>query len=354
MPPLLFSLNKINGCFNRGVRCWNPGLDFDTIGIMQAEAKTCQNCKNQFTIEPEDFQFYERVKVPPPTFCPQCRFQRRCAFRNERHLYRTKSALSGKDLVTIFPPELGTTVYEEKEWWSDAWDPMSYGRDYDFSRNFFEQFFELVRLVPRINRNVLEDVNSEYSANAGRCKNCYLIFNANDDEDCAYGNGMDLSKHCYDNSHVRKSELCYQSVWLDQCYRTHYSLNCAECNEVWFSKNCRGCTNCFGCVNLRNKKYCIWNQEYSKEEYETRLKDLRLDTHSGISKAREQAMSVWKKFPVKYLEGVKNADVSGEYVTNSRNVKQGYIVVEGENLRYVQYLQFLPPTKDCYDLTFFG
>jgi len=32
---------------------------------MNPEARTCQNCKTQFTIAPEDFQFYEKIKVPP-------------------------------------------------------------------------------------------------------------------------------------------------------------------------------------------------------------------------------------------------------------------------------------------------
>jgi len=31
----------------------------------QNETKNCQNCKNDFTIEPDDFSFYEKIKVPP-------------------------------------------------------------------------------------------------------------------------------------------------------------------------------------------------------------------------------------------------------------------------------------------------
>ena len=29
---------------------------------------TCQNCKKDFIIESGDFLFYEKMKVPPPTF----------------------------------------------------------------------------------------------------------------------------------------------------------------------------------------------------------------------------------------------------------------------------------------------
>ena len=32
------------------------------------ETKSCQNCKNDFIIEPDDFAFYDKIKVPPPTF----------------------------------------------------------------------------------------------------------------------------------------------------------------------------------------------------------------------------------------------------------------------------------------------
>ena len=32
---------------------------------MNSETKTCQNCKQSFIIEPEDFEFYEKMKVPP-------------------------------------------------------------------------------------------------------------------------------------------------------------------------------------------------------------------------------------------------------------------------------------------------
>lgn len=34
----------------------------------KSETKICQNCKKDFTIDPEDFKFYEKIKVPSPTF----------------------------------------------------------------------------------------------------------------------------------------------------------------------------------------------------------------------------------------------------------------------------------------------
>ena len=56
-------------------------------------------------------------------------------------------------------------VYDQAYRWSDAWDFRDYGRDFDFSRPFFEQFAELLEVVPQPNltSNYLLDENSEYT-----------------------------------------------------------------------------------------------------------------------------------------------------------------------------------------------
>src|SRR3989344_8201029 len=67
------------------------------------EKKICQNCRGEFIIEPEDFSFYEKIGVPAPTFCPECRLVRRLAFRNERTLYRRACDLCKKEKVMMYP-----------------------------------------------------------------------------------------------------------------------------------------------------------------------------------------------------------------------------------------------------------
>ena len=103
------------------------------------ENKICQNCKKDFTIEIEDFNFYEKIQVPPPTFCPFCRMIRRFTFRNERYLFRRLSALDSKEIFSGFPPEADIKTYENNYWFSDKWDPLKNGFEYDFDKNFFDQ-----------------------------------------------------------------------------------------------------------------------------------------------------------------------------------------------------------------------
>jgi len=318
------------------------------------ETRNCQNCKQEFVIDQEDFNFYEKMKVPAPTFCPFCRTQRRWAFRNERGLYKRKCDFSGKEIFSMYAPDSPVKVYDRDIWLSDVWNPMDYAKDIDWSKPFLSQLFDLWREVPLRCNNVIKGINSDYVNNATDPKNSYLIFNSNWTEDSMYSNGIDNSKDCVDMSHCDKAEMCYQSFWITSSYKVFYSSQCSESSDLWFCKDCLGCMNCFGCVNLRNKNYCFFNEQYTKEDYERKLKEYKLHTRGWVEKAWEEASSFWKKFPNKNIQGIKNQNSTGSYITHSKNVKDSFLIREGENLRYCQYLQATPSAKDCYDYSNWG
>ncbi len=328
---------------------------------MQSETKThstssvqaCQNCKKEFRIDSEDFNFYEKMKVPPPTFCPECRAQRRFTYRNERKLFRAKNAFTGKDIFSLYPAESGRKIITQEEWHGDNWDAIEYGEDYDFSRPFFEQFFEIERKVPVYNLNVQRMINSSYSGNATGLKNSYLCFNSNYSEDCMYGNAIDYCKDCLDNSHINHSERCHECFWLQNCYQCYFTTMSVESRNLLFCRDCLGCSDCFGCTNLRKASYCIFNIQYSKEEYEKKIKEMRLDTIGGVKKAREKTRKFWKTQPIKYHQGLKNLNTTGSYITNSKNVQDSFLVRESENMRYCQYM-LVPKNKECYDASIWG
>ena len=191
---------------------------------MKEEIRKCQNCKKDFTIEPDDFGFYEKIKVPPPTFCPECRLVRRLSFRNERALYKRKCDLCVKDEILMFDQNSPFKAYCFSCWWSDGWDPMQYGKEYIFDKPFFEQYKELLSMVPRPGKIQQEyNVNSEYTNRVSNMKNCYLTFGCNEDEDCMYGSWMNDDIQSVDCLHVQKSELCYECVDCMNCYDRSYS-----------------------------------------------------------------------------------------------------------------------------------
>jgi len=319
---------------------------------MNSETKTCQNCKTEFIIESEDFAFYDKMKVPPPTFCPHCRMMRRFLFRSEHYLNRRADGVDGKEIFSGIPIQSPYKIYNRDYWWSDAWSALDYGRDYDFGRPFFAQFKELLEAVPWCGQTVLNMVNSDYCDQASYCKNSYLSFDVDYLEDCAYLVNCNHSKDCFDLLSSFRSELCYEGVMINNGYRNLFSKNCDDCRDVWFSRNCVACNDCVGCVNLKSKKYHIFNKPYSKEEYQKKLSEFNLGSFTSMTKIAAEAERLWDSFPVKYFEGLRNVGSSGDYIYNTKNAKQCFIAQEMENVKFIQ----LVPGKavNSYDYTVWG
>lgn len=288
-------------------------------------------------IESDDFSFYEKMKVPVPTFCPECRMIRRLAFRNERNLFRRKDAHTNEDSFSGFPPEANLHTYENTYWHGDAWDPMDYGVDYDFSKPFFAQFYDLLSSVPLPAKSSAGFmINSDYCNEAGRLRNAYLCFDSDFVENSAYLVKATNIKDCFDSHEVIEDELCYEGVMVYKSYKTFYSLDCESCVDVWFSKGLRGCTNCFGCVNLKGKSYYFFNEPLSKEEYEKRISEINLGSYESIKNIRAEVLKFWRTFPVKYYHGIRNLNCTGERISDSKNVLDSVSIQEGENMRYCQ------------------
>lgn len=322
---------------------------------MNPETKNCQQCKDEFIITSDDFDFYQKVQVPPPTFCSQCRMQRRMSFLNERTLYKRKCDMTGESVISLFPEDAVAPVYSPKAWWSDSWDALDYGQEYDFSRPFFEQFGELLRKVPQfsLQNQYTTLVRTEYVNMGTYNKDCYLVFNTAYSEESSFTTFFLQGKKCLDMYGGVKNELCYEGVNFGNCYRVFYSKNCNDCVDIYFSKNLRGCTNCFGCTNLVKQSYCIWNVQYSKEEYFNEIKKYNLGSHKTVSELREMAEKFQSTFPNRYMEGTHNVNVSGDQVHDSKNVFNSYEMVGAEDSKYCQFV-FYKPARDCYDMTLWG
>jgi len=320
---------------------------------MDSETKVCQNCKNKFSIQPEDFRFYKKVGVPAPTFCPECRAQRRLTFRSGRILYKRKIEGVDKPVFSCISPASPFKVYHADYWWSNEMDAMQYGKDYDFSKSLFDQLKELMLQAGLPHKSILEAVDSPYSDNAAHIKNCYLMFNTGTSENCAYGINIEYCKDCYDNSDLAKCELCYDGFMLAGCYKTFFSSNCADCQEVIFCSDCVNCHNCFGCVGLRHKKYHIFNKSYLKEEYFKKIKEFDIGSYRNILSLNKKAKEFWLKFPIKFMHGRKNVNVTGEDIYNSKNIFDSYGIKDCEDMRYCQLILFWP-SKDCYDMAVAG
>ncbi len=53
-----------------------------------------------------------------------------------------------------------------------------------------------------------------------------------------------------------------------EVYGSAYCLFVFHSQRLLYCDHCFNCSDCFGCVGLRNKQYCVFNKQYTKEEYE--------------------------------------------------------------------------------------
>ncbi len=313
----------------------------------------CKQCKQAFEWTSEDAAFLEKIspsiagktiQIPAPKLCNVCRRQRRYAFRNDRHLYKRKCSHSGRDIISIHAPNRPFPVYAIDVWWSDAYDPLKYGRDFDFDRPFFEQLNELALVVPRPASSVVNSENCDYTAFTLQSRNCFLTSRLMGSEDIYYSYLAIESRSCVDCYDVNKCELCYECIDTLNCYNCAFTERSKGSHDLFFCSDMSGCSDCFGCVGLVQKQYYFFNQALSKEEYKKRVAEWLDGSPDAYKRALTAFREHQKKYPVRALNIFNSENVLGSYVFSSRNVYQSFDIVECEDMRYTTQ------SEGCKDL----
>ncbi len=255
----------------------------------------------------------------------------------------------------MFRSDAPYKVYCDRCWWSDQWDPLDYGRDYDFSRPFFPQLKELWQSVPLLGLSVdTTNVNSPYVNLTGHVKNCYLIFHADFNEDALYGYYLRGNKNIVDCSLIIQSEYCYDSMHAEKCNgcvglrsQVTESIDCA------FLKDCDNCQNCFSSANLRNKKYYIFNKPYTREKYFEEMKKWDLGSYARYQDAKRRAEETWASVLPRPVFIDFSVNCTGNNIFESKNTKDSFEVIQAQDCRFIMMI-YMGPMKDCYDTTGWG
>ncbi len=191
-------------------------------------------------------------------------------------------------------------------------------------------------------------IDCEYVDYANRSKNCYYCFNANKLENSVYtimgwGNKLD------DCISVTESEKCYQCVDCTKCFDSTYLIDCNNSTECHFSAFLNSCTDCFGCVAITHKKYCIFNKQYTKEEYFKKVEKL---INEKPEKILAQMFELKKQIPHPASQQFNSENCPyGDYVYDSKNCYLSFNIYYVENSGYI----FTSGTiKNSWDLYFSG
>jgi len=240
-------------------------------------------------------------------------------------------------------------VFCQECWWNDDWDPLTFGTEVDFSQTFFEQFKKLYRNVPAMSLFNVQCINSEYCNFVAECKNCYLIFGVKNDENVLYSHNTSFSKDTLDSSISGKLELCYETIQCENSNRLFFSKNSENCSDSYFLYECRNCVDCFACTNLRNKRFCFFNKQLTKEEYFEELDKLNLGSHTAIQDLKSRFYDLYLKTIHKHAHLVNTSNCTGNNLRNAKNCNFCFDVFgkESEDSKYTTHV--VAGVKDSYD-----
>lgn len=134
---------------------------------------------------------------------------------------------------------------------------------------------ELKRKIPQVHAEQVDNNNSDYCDYAYYNTNCYYCFDGAQNQDCGYITASYECKDTWDCNHVIRGERTANSSYAGDIYNCYEVTDCNRCYDSYYLEDCDDCHDCFGCTKLSNKQYCILNTQYTKEEYEQKVAELK-------------------------------------------------------------------------------
>ena len=148
----------------------------------------CEITGEEFELSAEQVEAYESFDLPLPKTAPEERFRHQLAFKNDTRFFWRRCTSSGEKILSVFPAEARFPIYNNELWSSDEWDPLSYGRDFDFGRLFVDQLSELWWSVPRPGYSARLTNRSKAVHAASDVDRGLFLFGAVSSQNCLYKN----------------------------------------------------------------------------------------------------------------------------------------------------------------------
>ena len=102
------------------------------------------------------------------------------------------------------------------------------------------------------------------------------------------------------------------------------------------------------CYGLRNKKHCIANKQYSKEDYEKELAKLPLSSYKNYEHFKNHYYKMIKNAPYLYIwRNGRIEESTGDFLTDVKNCQDCYEVLEGRDCKNVQSGYQITDVHEC-------
>lgn len=216
------------------------------------------------------------------------------------------------------------------------------------ANTFLKEFQELLLTQPRYNLKQVQAENCDYADTAVKSKNCYYSFGTFYCEDVYYSR---YSRKCTDCCGVTlcvNCERCVECVDCSNCFFVSHSKNCKDCSECNYCEDCYGCKDCFGCVGLYKKRFCLFNEQLSEDEYKKWMAAIDLSEPQQQQLLQMRIEDLRRSVPNLAVHLFRTESCVGDQLSECHNCYECYDAFLLEDCLYTVEAN---ANKDCCDLT---
>jgi len=211
--------------------------------------------------------------------------------------------------------------------------------------DFYTHYLQLIDSVPRPPTRNSRSEGIEWGDSNYSCQNLIYSFDNANCQNGIYLYSSYLAVNCVDCDYAVESELCYQSTDPFKCYNVHFSNYCARLRDSYYCYDCNDSHHLFGCVHLSHKEYCIFNRQYSPEEYQRRVAELLKQPPQEILRKVDELID---RFPLTQTN-VTHSENS-QYGNHIHYCKNVYFSFDATHDQDCGYLYDSHHNRDCWDL----
>lgn len=141
--------------------------------------------------------------------------------------------------------------------------------------------------------NQWDDLNWQFNRKSSKCENAYFNFQVHKWRNIMFGAGTGDATNVYDifsfGGTVTDHNYACMWVWRESSHVYCCVEASPHIHNCYYSYLIDSCSYCFGCFGLKNKSYCIFNKQYSKEERYNKVDEIFIQM--------EADWTLWSFFP---------------------------------------------------------
>ncbi|MDC0358572.1 hypothetical protein OAO01_07130 [Oligoflexia bacterium] len=163
-----------------------------------------------------------------------------------------------------------------------------------------------------------------------------MCFNLNHSEDSYYCDMAYKLRSSVDCSACKDMELCADCYGCGSCYWSSNLVQCSNVSNGQFCFDCHACSDVILCWNLRNKQYCVRNQQLSKEAFLAEKERLSCSKRTVREQAEAELRSHMQEDAIHRFANMLNCeDCTGDNLIECRNCVDSFDILRGEDLTRV-------------------